>query len=131
MQIRIGRLIIASLAIEALAILVLILLVALFGPKENSAAQVYGERLGYWVGPIAGFILCLVGGYWVARGTSPLQIFNGLLLGIIVAGIDLGLLVVGGVTFQIIFVISNIGRILGGGVGGWLALRSMRDRRIG
>ena len=60
MSIRIGRILVLAVVIEALAILALVLMVAApLGPSDPDAAQAYAERLGTWVGPIAGFVLCL------------------------------------------------------------------------
>lgn len=123
MNIRVGRIILAAIAAEVLAVLALVLLVMLFGPRESAAAQAYAERLGYWVGPIAGFGSCLAGGWWVARGAASSRVLNGLVLGIVVAAIDVAILVLSGATFQLVFAVSNIGRIIAGSTGGWLADR--------
>jgi len=129
MQIRVGRIMIAAVGAEVLAVLALVLLVALFGPADGVAAQAYAERLGYWVGPIAGFGFCLLGGFWVARGLHTAQVPNGLVLGCVVAGIDIGILVVSGAAFQPVFAVSNIGRVIAGSVGGWIARRFERPNR--
>ena len=121
MQIRVGRILIAAVAAEVLAVLVLVLLVVLFGPAAEATAQAYAERLGYWVGPIAGFGFCLLGGFWVARGLHSAQVVNGFLLGVVVAAIDIAILVVSGAAFQPIFALSNLGRVIAGSIGGWLA----------
>lgn len=123
MQIRLGRIVLAALLTEVLTIVVLVVIVALFGPHDPAAAKAYAERLGYWVGPISGFVLCLLAGYWVARGARGAGVLNGLVLGCVVAGIDVGLLVLGGAKFELIFAISNVGRVLAGVTGGWLAER--------
>jgi hypothetical protein len=78
----IGRMVLLALVMEALAVLV----VAVFGPSNPAAAQAYAERLGYWVGPIAGFTLCLAGGWLVSRRPRSGQVARGLLLGTLVAG---------------------------------------------
>jgi hypothetical protein len=61
---RIGRVFGAALAIEAMAILLLVVMVAAFGPKDPAAAQAYAERMGQWVGPIGGAGLC----FWAVGG---------------------------------------------------------------
>lgn len=69
MRLRTGRIAIAAIAAELLGVLALVVLVTIFGPSGGfEAAQLFAERLGAWVGPISGFLLCLAGGYWVARG---------------------------------------------------------------
>lgn len=120
MNIRLGRVIITAIAAEVLAVLALVLLVALFGPGEPAEAQAYAERLGSWVGPIAGFGTCVLGGWWVARGAAASPVLNGVSLGATVAAIDIAILVLSGATFQLVFAASNVGRILAGAIGGWL-----------
>ena len=113
-----------SVAIEVLAVLVLVLIVALLGPSEPAAAQAYAERLGKWVGPIAGFVLCLGGGWLVARHLSEGHVPRGALLGAMVAAIDMAILVASGATFQPLFAFSNLGRLVAGSLGGLLAMRT-------
>ena len=126
MQIRVGRILVAAIAVEVLAILVLVVLVALAGPADPEAAEAYAKRLGFWVGPIAGFVLCMIGGWWVARGLAKAQVPNGLVLGLVAAAIDVAILLASGSEFHPVFVISNIGRIVAGTLGGLLAARSPR-----
>lgn len=120
---RIGRILITAIAVEAIAIIGLVLVVALLGPSDPDAAQAYAEKVGYWFGPAAGFVLCVVGGWFVSRRLSERHILNGLVLGAAVAAIDIALLLVSGAAFQLIFVVSNIGRLVAGTIGGWLASR--------
>jgi len=121
---RIGPLVLLALSIEAVAVLALVLMVALFGPTEPIAAQEYAERLGNWVGPLAGFVLCLGGGWLVARHLTEGHVKRGLLLGAMVAAIDLAILVASGAAFQVLFAFSNLGRLVAGSIGGLLASRS-------
>ena len=123
MRIRIGRILAVAILAEILAVLTLVVIVALFGPSEPTAAQAYAERIGFWVGPIAGFIFTLIGGWWVAKSLANSRLLNGFVLGVIVASIDISILVLSGAEFMPVFVISNIGRIIAGSLGGWLAGR--------
>ncbi len=123
MKVRIARTLITALVAEILAIAGLVIAVALFGPSEAEAAAEWAAETGWWFGPVAGFILCLVGGWFVARGATSDHVVHGLLLGVVVAAIDVGLLLAGGAEFQMVFVISNVGRVVAGGVGGWWAGR--------
>jgi hypothetical protein len=123
MTIRWGRIVIAAVAAEVLGVLSLVLLVALFGPSESAAAQAYAQRLGFWVGPISGFVFCLLGGLWVARGLTRGRVLNGVLVGVAGAGVDAGILAVMGdlVPFEPVFAVSLAGRVVAGTLGGWLA----------
>jgi hypothetical protein len=122
-KLRLGRIAIAVIAAEVLGILALVVLVAIFGPPGFEAAQLFAERLGPYVGPISGFVLCLLGGYWVARG-FPYGVRNGLAMGIAAAILDLAIAVTMADPFQWLLLISNAGRILGGTMGGLLASRN-------
>lgn len=128
MKIRFGRIVIAAVAAEVLGVLSLVLLVALLGPSEPSAAQTYAERLGFWVGPISGFIFCLLGGLWVARGLPRARVLNGSLAGIAGASVDAGILAAMGALFPFepVFAVSLAGRVVAGTLGGWLAGRSAK-----
>lgn len=130
MRSQIGRTVIAALVIEALAIALLFVLVALFGPNDGVAAQAYAERLGQWVGPIGGAILCLWGGWWLTSNLSAGHVRNGLVLGAAVAVIDIALLVLSGAAFQVVFVASNAARLIAGALGGWLASGALRKRVV-
>jgi hypothetical protein len=123
MHLRFGRIAIASLAAEVLGVIALVILVVLLGPDDQSQIQQFAERLGAWVGPTSGFLLCLIGGYWVARKSgSPIQ--NGLSMGIAGALLDLAVAVAIGATFAPLLLISNAGRVIGGTVGGYIASKS-------
>ena len=122
MNLRFGRIAVAAISAEVLGILSLVVLVAIFGPPGGfAAAQPFAERLGAWVGPISGFVLCLVGGYWVAGAAPTSRIQNGLAMGVAAAALDIAIASAIGATFELLLVISNGGRIVGGTLGGWLA----------
>ena len=115
------RMLLLAVAIEAAAVLLLVLLVAALGPADPAAAQALAERLGYWFGPIAGFFLCLGGGWLVARRLTEGHVLRGLVLGAMVASIDIAILVASGATFQPMLVFSNLGRLVAGSLGGFVA----------
>ncbi len=124
MRIRVGRIVVIAILAEFLAVLTLVLIVALFGPADPAAAQVYLESLGVWVGPIAGFAFTLVGGWWVAKSLADSHLLNGFVLGLAVAIVDVSVLLFSEVGFLLIFAVSNIGRVIAGSIGGWIASRS-------
>jgi hypothetical protein len=130
MRATIGRTVIAALFIEALAIALLFVLVALFGPNDRVAAQAYAERLGQWEGPISGAVLCFLGGWWLTRSLSSGHFLNGLILGAVVAVIDIALLVLSGAAFQFVFVVSNGMRLGAAALGGWLASGALCKRVV-
>ncbi|MEZ4588231.1 MAG: hypothetical protein R2909_17775 [Gemmatimonadales bacterium] len=126
MPIKVGRVILIGIAAELLAILCLVALVALLGPSGPSEATAFAEKLGRWVGPIAGFLSCLAGGWLVARGLPTHHVANGLALGLFVMVIDVTLLASTGEGFEPVFLVSNVGRVVAGGLGGQLAGRGAR-----
>jgi hypothetical protein len=129
MTLRLGRIAIAAIAAEVLGVLALIILVAVFGPPGVEAAQPFAERLGAYVGPISGFALCLVGGWWVGRSATPFEVRNGLAVGLAGAVLDLAIASTMANPFQWLFLLSNLGRILGGTLGGALAARGSARQR--
>lgn len=127
MKNRVIRIVVTALAVEFLTVMVLVLIVAVFGPSDPTAAEAYAKDLGYWVGPVGGFVMCLLGGWWVAKGLDSPPIINGMLLGVAVAVIDVSILAGSGESFQTVFVVSNIGRVVAGTIGGWLAARGANE----
>lgn len=127
MNIRIERILPTAFIVEALTVATLILVVALFGPAEQDAAQAYAKQLGFYIGPIGGFIFCLLGAWWVARKLTHAHILNGFILGLAVAIIDISILLASGPEFHPLFIISNIGRVVAGTLGGWFATQHMDD----
>ncbi|NKB33538.1 MAG: hypothetical protein GKR91_10620 [Pseudomonadales bacterium] len=123
MKIKYLQLVVGALAIEIISVLVLVIMVALFGPSEPELALVFAEDLGYWVGPIAGFVFCFLGAYLLTRNLSHSRIPNGILLGLLVAIIDVSILLGSDAGFQIVFLISNTGRIVAGTLGAYVAER--------
>jgi hypothetical protein len=118
MRWRWGRLLVAVLLAEGIPILLLIALVAAFGPGERIADQAFAERLGRWVGPIAGALSVLVAARWVARDLSSGRVAHGVALGAAAALLDVALLVAGGAGFAWLFVVSQVGRLVAGYAGG-------------
>lgn len=127
LRIPVVRIALTAVAIEAVAIGALFAIVALFGPHDATAAQAFAERLGVWFGPLSGAVLCLGGGYWAAKDLPSTYLLNGALLGVVAASLDIGILVASGTPFQPVFVVSNLGRIAAGLLGGWLASRSVKS----
>lgn len=123
MKIRWIKLIGGAIAAEVAAILVLVCLVAIFGPREASQAQVYAEKLGWWVGPIAGTILSFIGAFWVARQLASGQLVHGSLFGLLYSLIDVALIIAMQPPFEWVFVVSTAGKLIAGASGGLVAAR--------
>jgi carbon monoxide dehydrogenase subunit G len=115
---------------EAAAILALVLIVALVGPADAAAARAYAEHLGQWVGPIGGAVASLVAALLVARGAAGVELATGTAVGVVAASVDVAILAATRAPFQPLFIVSNAGRILAGGIGGWLAARGRQGRRL-
>ncbi|MBT8489082.1 MAG: hypothetical protein KJO65_09700 [Gemmatimonadetes bacterium] len=130
-DVRALRYVAVALTIELVAILLLVGVVAVSGPSDAEAAAALAERVGYWLGPAAGFVLCVVGGWYVARDLEAGRVRSGLVLGAAAAGIDVLILVASGAAFQWMLVVSNVGRLIAGALGGWLATRRDGGRAPG
>lgn len=121
MKIRWIRLVAGAILAEVAAILILILIVAIFGPRDHAQAQAYAEKLGQWVRPLAGVVLSFLGALWVSRGLTSGHLLHGFLFGLIYALVDVALLVTMQAPFMWLFVASDGGRLLAGIAGGWVA----------
>jgi hypothetical protein len=118
-----GRIALGVLVAEAAPIAALVALVAVFGPRVQAEAELFAARLGQWVGPLGGALMCFVMAVWVARPLESRRILHGAVLGALAALIDVSLLLVSGAAFQWVFVMSNVGRIVAGTLGGVVANR--------
>jgi len=121
MGLRWGRIVGAAVAVEIAAIALLVVVVAVVGPREPEAAAAFAKRHGQWLGPLAGIVGCFLGGWWASRAMATRQVVQGLMVGVVAAAIDVALLLAGGSGFKLLFLGSNVGRILAGAVGGWVA----------
>src|SRR5262245_27512703 len=117
-SIRWGRVIIGGVIAEVVVILILIALVATFGPSEPASAQAFAERLGRWVGPIGGALCSFLAAFYVARPLTSRNKRNGVAVGFFLAVLDVVLLVASNAPFQWLFVGSNLGKILACYIGG-------------
>jgi len=126
-SIRWGRVIIGGIIAEVAVILILIALVATFGPSETVSAQAFAERLGRWVGPIGGALCSFLAAFFVARPLTSGRKMNGVAAGVFLAVLDVVLLVASHPPFQWLFVVSNLGKILAGYVGGVASFRFGKD----
>ena len=124
MKIRWGRLVIGSIAAEFTLIALLVALVAIFGPNDPHAAQTFAEHLGRWVGPIGGALITFILSLWIGRRLSTAQVVHGVLLGCMLALIDVAILVASRTPFEWVFVVSNLVKIAAGYLGGITAARS-------
>jgi hypothetical protein len=88
------------------------------------------QATALWSAPAAGFLFCLLGGWWVARGIDVAHERNGVALGTAVAVLDLALLLVSGAPFGVLMVSSFLSRIAGGYCGGLIARGRARRMRV-
>jgi len=124
MNMRWTRIFIAALAAEVLCVLGLMVTVALLGPDERGAAEAYAHHLGVWFSPVCGGVLCLLGGYWAAKGSGDYAVPNGFLVGALAAALNLVLLFSAGAPVRSLLGLANIARVAGGAMGGWFGGRS-------
>jgi hypothetical protein len=131
MSIRMSRLVIATPVVELLAVAGMLVpsLLQLATLKATITARIFEmQATALWSAPLAGFLFCLLGGWWVARGVGVAHQRNGLLLGASVAVIDLVLLIASGAPFGALMALSFVSRVFGGYCGGTIAL--LRARRV-
>ena len=129
MSLRLGRLLVATPITELLAVAgMLVPSLAQFATlKATVTARMFEmQATALWSAPAAGFLFCLLGGWWVARGASAAHERNGVVLGSAVAVIDLALLIVSGAPFGVLMASSVVSRVAGGYCGGMIAWRRAR-----
>ena len=131
MQVRWGRLVVGSVIAELTVIALLAVVVVIIGPHAPLADQVFAQNLGRWVGPIGGALVTFLGTLVIARPLSTDQVAHGLLLGGLLALLDITILVASRAPFEWIFVVSNLGKIVAGYLGAVIAgpLKSRRLRQ--
>lgn len=118
MKIRWVKLVAGAVACEVLAILILVLFVAIFGPRDQAQAEAYAQKHGQWVGPLAGVVLSFLGALWMSRGLAAGRLLHGFLFGLVYAVVDAALLVAMQAPFMWLFVASDAGKVLAGVAGG-------------
>ena len=129
MSIRVGRLVLATPIVELLGAAGMLVpsLLAFATLNATVTARMFEmQATALWSAPAAGFLFCLLGGWWVARGVEVAQERNGVVLGAAVAVIDLALLIASGAPFGALMALSCLSRVVGGYCGGMIALRRAR-----
>ena len=122
--IRIGRIVLATIASEFTPILLLVVVVLIYETTgvDPQTRQAFAERVGMWLGPIAGAISTFGFGFLAARGTDrPLP--YGAIIGVAVAVLDAVIIFASGAKFIPLFAASWAGKILAGVMAGLLAAR--------
>jgi hypothetical protein len=125
-SLRVGRLFVATPITELLAVVgMLVPALAQFAIlKATVTARMFEmQATTLWSAPVAGFLFCLLGGWWVARGAGVAHERNGVVLGAAVAVVDLALLIVSGASFGVLMASSVVSRVAGGYCGGLIAKR--------
>lgn len=123
-RIRIGRIALATTAGELTPILLLVVVVLIYETRgvDPQTRQAFAERVGMWLGPIAGAISTFGFGYLAARGTGR-PLLHGTLVGIAVALLDAVLTLGTGAKFIPLFAASWAGKILAGVAAGLFVAR--------
>ena len=123
-RIRIGRIALATIAGELAPILLLVVVVLIYETRgvDAQTRQAFAERVGMWLGPIAGAIATFGFGFLAARGTER-PLLHGTLVGVAVALLDAVLTLATGAKFIPLFAASWAGKILAGVGAGLLATR--------
>ena len=114
--------------VPVLLLIVFVVLYSLIRNDDSLSPEEFAPIAGNWVGPIGGFVVTGLRGFWAGRraGSKPLQ--HGVAVGIGTALLDI--VIATGLTGELplsgLLVVSNVGRIIAGSVGGLLAGRSQR-----
>ena len=122
--IRSGRIALATIAGELTPILLLVVVVLIYETRgvDPQTRQAFAERVGMWLGPIAGAIATFGFSFLAARGTGR-PLLHGTLVGVAVALLDAVLTLATGAKFIPLFAASWAGRVVVGVAAGLLAAR--------
>ena len=118
-----ARIVMVAFAIEVLAIASLVAVVALFGPSTAEGDMAFAKETGIWLGPIAGFVFTVLLSWFAFRNLESKQLTHCVATRIVVAVVDVMILILGGSGFEMVFLFSNLGKVLAGYLGGLLASR--------
>jgi hypothetical protein len=121
---RIGRIALATIAGEVAPIMLLVIVVLIYETKgvDAQTRQAFAERVGMWLGPIAGAISTFGFGFLAARRTDR-PLLHGTLVGAAVAVLDAVLTMATGAAFIPLFAASWAGRLVAGVAAGVVAAR--------
>jgi hypothetical protein len=122
--IRIGRIALTTIVSELAPILLLVVVVLIYEIQgvDAQTRQAFAERVGRWLGPIAGAIFTFVFGFRAVR-TLERPLLNGTLIGVAVGILDAVLTLATGAEFIPLFAASWAGRVVAGASAGLLAAR--------
>lgn len=124
MKVNLGRSIIAAAAAELgtyivwTVVLIAVGLILMNPSKTRWFAYLFGQSVGI----LSGFLLCILAGRWAARASDD-AIKSGLIVGVVCAALNAVIVVSQTTAFPPVLLVGSLGRMLGGGVGGWLVQR--------
>jgi hypothetical protein len=117
----------AAFLAELLPLLLLLAIVEVynaFRQEDSLPPEAFAPLAGNWVGPIGGFLATFLFAWWCAGRAPNRKLLHGIVVGIGTSLLDIGILLLAeDSVVQLIFLVSNSGRILAGILGGWLAMR--------
>lgn len=130
MKIRWGRSILAAALAELGTYIAwaVVLIVAGLIFMNPSRTQWFAYFFGQAVGIFSGFILCIFAGRWVAR-VSDDATKSGFVVGALCAALNVLVVLTQVGMFPPILAAGSLGRLLGGGVGGWLVHRRKKPNK--
>jgi hypothetical protein len=121
--VRTWRFVLMVLAAEIAPILVLVFAMFVVGTAQGAQpSQETASAWGSWIGPSFGALFTGLFAYRLARGSNRPGAF-GFAFGASVALLDLGIIATYAVAFEWLFALSALSRLVGGGLGGWMAER--------
>jgi hypothetical protein len=131
MKLRWRRILLGVLVAEVVPIVVLVAMVAVSGSREATQAQAFAASVGRGVGPVGGAILTFIMSAWAGWPVPALALRHGLALGGLAAAIDLSIILAAGTPFELLFGVSNAGRVIAGALGGQVAATAGIEARGG
>lgn len=134
--IRWTRVILAAVLSEAGVIAVLLTVIAIYSALiapgiTDAEYQSLGQRVGYYVAPIAGAVTTFLMVLWVGRKLDTRHVANGVWVGVLSVILTAGFVFSARPEDRLMYGVAFILRIVAGYLGGLVSQRRTVNRRLG
>ncbi len=124
MQIRWKRVLVGAVFVTLIPFASLALVTMVFSPSDPVAAASFAVTAGRWAGPLGGTFIAAIVALVIGRTLADRRTLHGALIGAVAVLFDVGILTLAAPPFDWLFVLGNVGRLVGGAMGGVVAERA-------
>ena len=124
MQIRWKRILVGAVFVTLVPFALLALVTTVFSPADPTAVAAFAATAGRWAGPLGGTLVAAIVALVIGRTLADRRILHGTLIGATAVLFDVGILALAAQPFDWLYVVGNVGRLVGGVIGGMVAARA-------